>query len=158
MEAAGIEPASEASPRFNSARCRHSTLGYRRRTVREVIKKEPQTAVNVSFQGLIALLEDDYYVVTWSGFLAIDLTTWGWVMLIWGSLLMLAGFGLAAGRGWARWFAIVAVTLNVFAQLGFLGNSQYPLWALTALTLNMVVLYALTARWKESQDEISSVA
>jgi hypothetical protein len=34
------------------------------------------------------------------------------------------------------------------AQLGFLGNSQYPLWALTALALNVVVLYALTARWQ----------
>jgi hypothetical protein len=78
-------------------------------------------------------------------------------MLIWASLLMLAGFGLAGGQGWARWFAIVTITLNVFAQLGFLGNSQYPLWALTALTLNIVVLYALTARWKESQAEISSV-
>ena len=51
-----------------------------------------------------------------------------------------------AGQTWARWFAIVVVSLNVFAQLGFLGNSQYPLWALTALTLNIVVLYALTVR------------
>jgi hypothetical protein len=78
-------------------------------------------------------------------------------MLIWGSLLMLAGFGLAGGQGWARWFAIVTITLNVFAQLGFLGNSQYPLWALTALTLNIVVLYALTVRWKESQAELSQL-
>jgi hypothetical protein len=92
-----------------------------------------------------------------AGFLVVDLTTWGWLMLIWGSLLMLAGAGLAGGGGWAHWFAIGAVTVNVFAQLGFLGNSQYPLWALTALTLNIVVLYALTARWKESQAEISSV-
>ena len=42
------------------------------------------------------------------------------------------------------------MALNFFAQLGFLGNSQYPLWALTALTLNVIVLYALTARWEES--------
>jgi len=49
------------------------------------------------------------------------------------------------------------VTLNFFAQLGFLGNSQYPLWALTALALNVVVLYALTARWEESKAEITSV-
>jgi hypothetical protein len=70
---------------------------------------------------------------------------------------MLAGVGLASGQGWARWFAIVAVTVNIFAQLGFGGDSQYPLWALTALILNIVVLYALTVRWKESQAEISSV-
>ena len=102
------------------------------------------------FQGLIALFEDDYFVVTKSGFLTIDLTGWGWLLLIWGVLLVLAGLGLLSGQGWARWFTIVVVSLNFFAQLGFLGNSQYPLWALTALTLNIIVLYALTARWEES--------
>jgi uncharacterized membrane protein (DUF2068 family) len=108
------------------------------------------------FQGLIAVIEDDYYVVTKSGFLAVDLTTWGWVMMIWGVLLVVAGLGLGAGQTWARWFAIVVVSLNIFAQLGFLGNSQYPLWALTALALNVVVLYALTARWSESQADIAT--
>jgi hypothetical protein len=102
------------------------------------------------FQGLIALLEDDYFVVTPAGFLAIDLTGWGWTLLIWGVLLFVAGLGLISGQSWARWFTIVVVALNFFAQLGFLGNSQYPLWALTALTLNVIVLYALIARWEES--------
>ena len=103
------------------------------------------------FQGLIALFEDEYYVVTQSGFLVVDVTAWGWIMLIWGALLVLAGFSLITGQSWARWVAIVVVSLNVFAQLGFLGNSNYPLWALTALALNVIVLYALTARWNESQ-------
>jgi len=48
------------------------------------------------------------------------------------------------------------VSVNVFAQLGFLGNSQYPIWSLTVLALNIIVLYALTARWHESQAEITS--
>jgi hypothetical protein len=108
-------------------------------------------------QGLIALFEDEYYVVTGSGFLVVDLTAWGWIMVIWGVLLVLAGLALLAGRSWARWFTIVVVTLNVFAQLGFLGNSQYPLWALTALALNVVVLFALTARWRESEAELTSI-
>jgi hypothetical protein len=109
------------------------------------------------FQGLIALFEDEYYLVTQSGFLVVDLTTWGWIMLLWGVLLMLAGLALIAGQSWARWFTIVVVSLNIFAQLGFLGNSTYPLWALTALALNVVVLYALTARWSESQDEMAGL-
>lgn len=107
-------------------------------------------------QGLIALFEDEYFLVTQSGFLVVDLTAWGWIMLIWGVLLALAGYGLLAGQTWARWFAIVVVSLNVFAQLGFLGNSNYPLWALTALALNVVVLFALTARWDESQADIAT--
>jgi len=107
------------------------------------------------FQGLIALFEDEYFVVTADKFLVIDLTAWGWVMMIWGVLLVLAGLGLLAGQGWARWFTIVVVSLNFFAQLGFLGNSQYPLWALTALALNVLVLFALTARWSESKAEMA---
>jgi hypothetical protein len=107
------------------------------------------------FQGIIALAKDDYFVVTSSGFLAISLTSWGWTLLIWGAILILAGLGLLAGQSWARWFTIVVVAVNFFAQLGFLGNSQYPLWALTALALNVVVLYALTARWNESQAEMN---
>jgi hypothetical protein len=107
------------------------------------------------FEGLIALFDDDYYVVTKSGFLAINLTGWGWVMLIWGVLLVLAGLALLNGASWARWFTIIVVGLNFFAQLGFLGNSQYPLWALTALALNVIVLYALTVRWNESEADIA---
>jgi hypothetical protein len=109
------------------------------------------------FQGLIAIFEDDYFVVTRSGFLAVDLTQWGWIMVIWGVLLVLAGLGLAAGQGWARWFAIVVVSLNFIAQLGFLGNSQYPLWSLTVIALNIIVLYALTARWGESEADLGAM-
>ena len=75
-------------------------------------------------------------------------------MLIWGVLLVLAGLGLIAAQGWARWFAIVVVSLNFIAQLGFLGNSQYPLWSLTVMALNIIILYALTARWSESAADL----
>jgi hypothetical protein len=106
------------------------------------------------FQGLIAVIEDDYYVPTESGFIVFDLTGWGWTLMIWGVLLLLGGFALAAGQEWARWFAIVVVSLNFIAQLGFLGNTQTPLWSLTAIALSIIVLYALTARWSESQADV----
>ena len=105
-------------------------------------------------QGLIALFDDEYFIVTEAGFLVLDLTGWGWAMLIWGTLLVLAGLGLLSAQSWARWFAIVLVSLNFIAQLGFLGNSQYPLWSLTVIALNIVVLYALTARWSESTADL----
>lgn len=102
------------------------------------------------FQGLIAIFEDEYFVPTQAGYLVVDLTAWGWFMLFWGILLVLVGLGLLAAQSWARWVAIVAVSLNILAQLGFVGHNAYPLWALTAMILNIVVLYALTARWSES--------
>jgi hypothetical protein len=101
------------------------------------------------FEGLVAIFRDEYYVVTGKQVLVFDLTTWGWIMLFWGILLFIAGLGLAAKSGWARWFTIIVVTLNLLGQLAFLGNTQYPLWTLTIISLEIVVLYALTVRWGE---------
>jgi hypothetical protein len=109
------------------------------------------------FQGLIALLEDNYFVVSRSGYLAVDLTAWGWGLVIWGALLILTGLALMRGRTWARWVTLVLVTVNIFGILGFLGNTQNPIWALTVLTLNVIVLYALTARWTESKRDLDRV-
>jgi hypothetical protein len=100
------------------------------------------------FEGLVAVVRDNYYVLTPQQIIVFDVSTWGWIMLIWGTVLVLAGLGLGSGAGWARWLAVVLASLNVLAQLGFLGSSAYPLWALVTITLNIIVIYALTARWE----------
>ncbi len=105
-------------------------------------------AVDV-FEGLIAVIRDKYYVFTANQIIVFDVSTWGWITLIWGVLLGFAGWSLLSRSTWARWFAIVAASVNVLGQLGFVGSSQYPLWALTGIALSVVVLYALIARWGE---------
>ena len=101
------------------------------------------------FEGLIAVIRGQYYAVTPNQIVVVDLTAWGWIMMIWGVVLVLAGLGLLSGATWARWLAIVVGSLNFLAQLGFVGSSQYPLWALTVLALTAVVLYALIVRWDD---------
>jgi predicted membrane metal-binding protein len=103
-------------------------------------------------QGLIAIVRDDYYLLTSEQVIVFDLTTWGWIMLFWGAIVALAGYALAMGAGWARWFTIVVVSLNVVLQLSFVGSGQYTLWALTVLALNVLVLYGVTVRWKDVQE------
>ena len=104
------------------------------------------------FQGLIAIIRDKYYLLTPNQIIVFDMTTWGWVMLIWGIVVALAGLGLLSGSGFARWITIVIASLNFIAQLGFVGSYQYTLWALTAIGLNFVVLYALIVRWGDVRD------
>ena len=101
------------------------------------------------FEGLIAIIRDNYYVVTRQQVFLFDVSTWGWIMMFWGVLLFLAALGLAAKSGWARWFTIFVVFLNLLGQLSLLGNSGFTLWSLTIVTLEIVVLYALTVRWKD---------
>ena len=101
------------------------------------------------FEGLIAIVRDQYYFISDDQVILFKLTTWGWIMLFWGVLLFLAALGLAAKSGWARWFTIIVIFINLISQLSWLGNSQYPLWSLTIIALEIVVLYALTVRWKD---------
>ena len=109
-----------------------------------------------SSKDSIAVFEDGYYVVSESGHLVFDVNTWGWIMILWGIIIVLTGLSLMAGQGWARWVSILLVSLNVYAQLGFLGNSSYPLWSLTVLTLNIVVLFALVVRWDDSVVQVET--
>ena len=81
-----------------------------------------------------------------------DLKTWGWITLIWAVVIGLTGLGLLSGSSWARWTAIVLISINFLTQLGFAGSAAYPLWALTVQILNLVVLYALTVHWNGTRE------
>ena len=100
-------------------------------------------------QGFVAIFKDEYVVATSKGVAILDVTAWGWATLIWGALLILVALGLMGGAGWARWLAIIGVAVNAIQQMAFMANypQAYPLWNLIIVALNIVVLYALTARW-----------
>jgi uncharacterized membrane protein (DUF2068 family) len=102
------------------------------------------------FEGLIAIIRDQYYVLGANQVIVFDVSTWGWVTLVWGIIIVFAGYGLLTGASWARWFAIIAGSLNFIIQLGFVGSANYPLWALTVQALTIVVLYALIVRWDDA--------
>jgi hypothetical protein len=102
------------------------------------------------FEGLIAIIRSEYYVLAPNQIIVFDTTAWGWITLVWGIVVGCAGFGLISGASWARWLAIVVGSLNFIVQLGFVGSAQYPLWALTVLALTAVVLYALIVRWEDA--------
>jgi len=101
-------------------------------------------------QGFVAIIKDEYVVATSKGIAILDVTAWGWATLIWGALLILVALGLMGGAGWARWLAIIGVAVNAIQQMAFMANypQAYPLWNLIIVALNIVVLYALTARWQ----------
>jgi hypothetical protein len=104
-------------------------------------------------QGLAALLKEETFAVTDSGLLVTtDFTRWGWSLIIWGIVLILAAMALFSGKGWGRWFAILAIIINGIGQIAWF--PAYPLWSLLAIGLEIAVLYALTAGWKEARDDL----
>ena len=104
------------------------------------------------FEGLIAIIRGQYYAITPNQIVVFDLKTWGWITLIWAVIIGLTGLGLLGGSSWARWTAIVLISINFLTQLGFAGSAAYPLWALTVQILNLIVLYALTVHWSDTRE------
>jgi hypothetical protein len=103
-------------------------------------------------QGMVAVIREEYFVLTAQGALVIDVSQWGWIMMIWGIALAIIGYGLVAGSSWARWAAIIGVSANFVSQLGFSGGiGQTSLWGLVIVALNIVILYALIVRWDEAK-------
>jgi hypothetical protein len=105
-------------------------------------------------QGIAALAKDEVYLVAESGLLVTtDYTAWGWTLIIWGAVLMFAAAALFSLKSWGRWFAFAVVLLNSIVQLAWF--PAYPLWSLIALSLDVVVLFALTARWGEAKMDLT---
>ena len=97
--------------------------------------------------GLIVILEDEFYVVTREYVFQFDATQWGWIHLIWGSLVAIAGGFLLTGSVLAR---IVGVLMALgSAILGFVWLPYVPVWGVTIIAIVVGVIWALTAHGRD---------
>ena len=92
--------------------------------------------------GLAAIIEDDLFVVGKEYIFELDTTAWGWVHLILGVVILLAGFALFAGKVWAGTFAIILAALSAIANFFYIPH--YPFWAILIIALDVWVIWALT--------------
>src|SRR3954469_1285896 len=61
-----------------------------------------------AMEGLVAIFQDDYYLVTRKGMVvSLDYTAWGWTHLLIGLIAVGVGIGVFAGQTWARVAGIV---------------------------------------------------
>jgi hypothetical protein len=105
-----------------------------------------------ALQGLIAIIRNHYYTLDPNEIIVVDLTTWGWILLVWGLVVALSGAAIWLRSEAARWFAVVVLLFNLVGELAFAGGHSYTLWALTANLLTIIVLYALIVRWDGAEE------
>jgi hypothetical protein len=100
--------------------------------------------------GLVALLNDQFYLVRSSGLvLSLDYTAWGWLHLLLGIVIAAAGLGVMVGKMWARIVGVVVALLSAIANMAFL--PAYPVMATLIIAIDVLVIYALTAHGKETK-------
>jgi len=102
-------------------------------------------------EGLVALFNEEYYLVRSSG-LALDMgyTAWGWVQILVGVVAVAAGVSLFAGRVWARVLGTAVACLSLIANIGFL--SAYPVWSAVVIGIDVCIILALTVHGAELRD------
>ncbi len=98
--------------------------------------------------GLVALFRDEYYMVGKNGLVVhVDYTAWGWTYLLGGILIVAAGVGLFAGQMWARIVAVALAVLSAVLNMAFF--SAYPWWSAIMITLDVLVIWAITVHGSE---------
>jgi hypothetical protein len=108
------------------------------------------TGVFQALAGLIAIFENEFYVATRNYLFKFDATTWGWIHLILGVIVALAGWGLLSGQTWAR---VVGITLAALsATANFLFIPYYPFWSLLIIAVDVFVIWALAAHSREFRE------
>jgi hypothetical protein len=101
------------------------------------------------FEGIAAVSNSSFFVED-ARYVFSSLNTWGWVMLATGVTQALAGVGVWARVGFARWLGVAIATLNAAVQM--LALPAYPLWSMTMFAVDLFVVYALVAHGGRTND------
>jgi hypothetical protein len=97
--------------------------------------------------GLVALINDEFYVVTRDYVFQFDVTSWGWIHLILGVIVFFGGIGLLSGQVWARTVGVILAVVSILVNFSWL--PWYPFWSTIMITLGVFVIWALTVHGRD---------
>jgi hypothetical protein len=102
-------------------------------------------------EGFAALFKDETYFTNGrNGLVAFNYTTWGWIQIALGIVLVLVGLGLLRGATWARILGVVVVGLTMIAQFSF--ATAAPVWSAIVITMCLLIIYAVIVHGGEFAD------
>lgn len=99
-------------------------------------------------EALTALFNQNYLLVKSNGLVVhVNIAAWGWVHLVLGIVVVAAGFAVLAGKMWGRVIGIIVAGLSAIVNLLFI--AAYPLWSMTIIAVDVLVIYALAVHGGE---------
>jgi hypothetical protein len=97
--------------------------------------------------GLVGIFNDQFYVKGSKYIFQFDRSTWGWINLVVGIVVVLAGFGVFSGAVWARTVGVIMAFVSGIAAFAWL--PWYPVWAIAIIVVSVAVIWALTMHGRE---------
>jgi hypothetical protein len=99
------------------------------------------------FYGIVAAVNDEWVVFTNRSAVYLDVSEWGWVHIILGAVVFLSGIGVFSGNILARIVGVAVASISLLVNFFFI--PVYPLWALIVITIDVLIIWALTAHGSE---------
>lgn len=93
------------------------------------------------FSGLTAVVHDNYYAVVNNYVFAFNISTWGWVHLTLGVLLVLSAIAVLAGATWARFVGAIVAAISAVSMFAWLPYN--PVGATIMIAIDVFVVWAL---------------
>lgn len=97
--------------------------------------------------GLVAIFEDTFFVVTQDWIFKFDVTTWGWIHLLLGLVVLFAGYGLFVAATWARVVGVVVAAIA--GVVAFSWMPYYPVWGAVFIAVSIAVIWAITVHGED---------
>jgi hypothetical protein len=97
--------------------------------------------------GLSGVLKDDVYAVLPNYVLKFDVSTWGWIHLVIGIVVVLAGFSVWNGAVWARTVGVIIAAASALASFAWI--PLYPIWSIVLIAIDVTVIWALTVHGRD---------
>lgn len=105
-----------------------------------------------AFAGLVALINDEFYVVGSKWVFQFDVTTWGWIHLLVGVVVLASGIGILTGNVLARTVGVIVAAIS--AIVNFVWLPYYPVWAIVIIAIDVAVIWALTVHGRDLAESI----
>lgn len=99
-------------------------------------------------EGLVAVFRDQVFLVSKSGLaVSVDYTTWGWVHMLGGVIMLFGAIALFGGKMWGRVLAVILAMVSMVLNIGFL--SAYPIWSMMMIAIDILVIWAVMVHGRE---------
>ncbi|MEU7333019.1 DUF7144 family membrane protein [Streptomyces parvus] len=92
-------------------------------------------------KGIAGIASNDVYTRINDYVFKFSVTSWGWIHLILGVVLILVGWGILKGAAWARGAGVALASLNLIAN--FMWLPYTPVWAIVTIAIDVFVIWAL---------------
>ena len=94
------------------------------------------------FQGLVAVINGNQFFATTPNYVfQLNLTTWGWIHLVLGAVIAVAGLFIFTGNIVARSLGMLLAGLQALANFVWLPYS--PLWSIVIIAIDIFIIWSL---------------